>query len=181
MIYFISDTHFYQDSIIKYCGRPFKNIKEMHEKIIENWNYTVKDSDTVYFLGDFSLGYQEQTRDILNRLNGIKLLIMGNHDINLTEEEWHSLGFDTVFNTPQKLYYVDNNQNFQYVILSHIPQYIRDNEFNIHGHIHNDLLETQYPDMNPKNHFCVSVERINYTPISLTDIQKIIESYKKEK
>ena len=51
-IFYISDLHFGHDNIIKYDNRPFKNTKEMEEKIIENWNNTVDNDDTVYILGD---------------------------------------------------------------------------------------------------------------------------------
>ncbi|MFR3182150.1 MAG: hypothetical protein ACLTPN_00790 [Clostridia bacterium] len=70
------------------------------------------------------------------------------------------------------MYYIDRDHRCRYVLLSHEPQYIKDNEFNIHGHIHDALIESEYPDMSPNNHLCVSVERINYKPISFEEIQK---------
>ncbi len=172
MIYFISDTHFYHKSIIPYCKRPFASIEEMNKKLIDNWNYTINDDDTIYFLGDFSFGNTEQNHAICNQLKGIKVIIRGNHDRDRGEQSWKNMGFDLVLDSPQKLYYADRNHNFKYVILSHEPQYIKDNEFNIHGHIHDALLDSEYPDMSPNNHLCVCVERINYKPISFEDIQK---------
>ena len=77
-----------------------------------------------------------------------------------------------MFKTPQVLYYADKNSNLRHVTLSHEPQYISNNEFNIHGHIHDSLLSSEYPDMNQNNHLCVCVERINYRPISFEDIQR---------
>ena len=75
LIYFISDTHFCQKSIIPYCHRPFGSVDEMNEKLIENWNSVVKKDDKVYFLGDFCLGDLSEKRDILNRLNGYKIIV----------------------------------------------------------------------------------------------------------
>ena len=52
-IYIISDTHFNHENIIKYCNRPFKDINEMNDAIIDNWNRIVKKDEIVYHLGDF--------------------------------------------------------------------------------------------------------------------------------
>ena len=51
-VYLISDTHFYHNKIGKYCGRP----DNWFDLIINNWNRTVKNSDIVLHLGDFSFG-----------------------------------------------------------------------------------------------------------------------------
>ncbi len=73
---------------------------------------------------------------------------------------------------PQKIMYIDKNFKVREILLSHQPQYITNDEFNIHGHIHNTPLKDEYPDMNSNNHLCVSVEMIDYTPISFEYIQK---------
>lgn len=46
----LSDTHFGHANVIKYDNRPFTNVKEMDNKMIENWNRTVKPDDTIYHL-----------------------------------------------------------------------------------------------------------------------------------
>ncbi len=61
MMYFISDTHFNHSNIIKYCRLSFKDINEMNETIINNWNSVVTKGDTVYHLGDFCLSTDEKT------------------------------------------------------------------------------------------------------------------------
>ena len=66
--YFIADTHFNHKNILKYCNRPFSNVKEMNEKLIENWNNTVKKDDVVYMLGDFCMGNKEEIKKFTEKL-----------------------------------------------------------------------------------------------------------------
>ena len=182
IIYFISDTHFYHRAVISYCHRPFASVEEMNETLINNWNKTVKNTDIVYFLGDFSFSNAENNREVCRRLNGHKIMLRGNHDRSGGEIHWKKIGFDEVIDGEQKLYYIDKDCNMRYVVISHEPKYVRSDEFNIHGHIHDALVENDYPSMSPKNHLCVCVERINYTPISFEEIQKeyLEKFFKKE-
>ncbi len=79
MRYFIADTHFNHENIIKYCNRPFKNSKEMNEYIISKWNSVVTKDDIVYHLGDVGFGSTEELKKLVSSLNGTKILIRGNH------------------------------------------------------------------------------------------------------
>ena len=79
MIFFTSDTHFGHAKIIEYCNRPFTDISHMNESMIEKWNAVVGPGDTVYHLGDFSMGPKENVQ-IRKRLNGKVILVKGNHD-----------------------------------------------------------------------------------------------------
>ena len=47
--WFISDTHFSYANIIKYAGRPFANVDEMNQTLIDNWNSFVGVDDQVFF------------------------------------------------------------------------------------------------------------------------------------
>ena len=76
-VWFISDTHFNHGNVIKYCNRPFASVDEMNERIVENWNGCVARHDRIYIIGDFAFS---RHLDFINRLNGQKHLILGNHD-----------------------------------------------------------------------------------------------------
>lgn len=89
-IWFTSDTHFSHRNVVRFNLNRLSNLKltiddtdmlkKHDEELIKKWNETVKKKDTVYILGDFSFASADETRKLLERLNGIKHLIIGNHD-----------------------------------------------------------------------------------------------------
>lgn len=79
--FYISDTHFGHDNIIKYDKRPFKDVDEMNSEMIRRWNAVVGPDDIVYILGDFCWKKQSEWYDIVKQLAGNKVLIRGNHDL----------------------------------------------------------------------------------------------------
>lgn len=66
----------------------------MNEVMIKNWNEVVSPSDTIYHLGDFALGPKTLWRGYMERLNGTKILVKGNHDMPAAKMK--ELGFDEV-------------------------------------------------------------------------------------
>lgn len=72
--FFTSDTHFGHANIIRFCKRPFENVEEMNEALIENWNKVVSDDDTVFHLGDFAFGGSNVWKEIIPRLKGSELI-----------------------------------------------------------------------------------------------------------
>lgn len=80
MYYYISDLHFGHENVIRFDGRPFDNVDDMELWVKSRWNSKIKNSDTVFILGDFSFEKTEKTGEILRSLNGKKVLIIGNHD-----------------------------------------------------------------------------------------------------
>lgn len=76
MIYFIADTHFGHENVIKFCDRPFACADEMNEALISNWNERVNGNDTVYIIGDMFFRCREP-ESILKRLRGKKQLKSG--------------------------------------------------------------------------------------------------------
>lgn len=160
-IWFIADFHFGHDNVIRYCNRPFKTTTEMNTAMIKNFNKVVGKNDVVYILGDISWLNTQSTKQIIKSLNGFKFLVKGNHD-RKGNQYYRNMGFIEVYDHPIIL---DDK-----IALSHRPLYT--NYLNIHGHTHN-VKENK----KGTNNFCVSVEMINYTPISL---QEIVEQNKDE-
>jgi len=86
MNYYISDLHFFAKSQIdnggcNYDGRPYKTLEEMHENILRRWNQKITNGDTVYILGDISMGGAgEKLIELVAKLKGHKVLVKGNHD-----------------------------------------------------------------------------------------------------
>ena len=81
--YFWADTHFNHEGILSYTARPYSNIKEMNDALVEKWNSVVKkEGDTVWVLGDFGFHHSrgEDLFQIFYRLRGKKSLVIGNHD-----------------------------------------------------------------------------------------------------
>lgn len=91
-IFFTSDHHFGHRGILSMCGRPFADVAEMDEVMIARWNERVRKGDTVYHLGDLTMGASaERGREIFDRLNGRKHLIIGNHDrLKVRDLPWAS-------------------------------------------------------------------------------------------
>ena len=167
-IYLIADTHFGDDSIRRYENRPFDSVSEMDNTLVNNWNNTVTDSDEVYVLGDF--GGNGNESDILRKLNGKKYLVKGNHDTE-SNNYYRNCGFEEVYDLPVLFK--------SFWIMSHDAIYVNSNMpyANLFGHVHNTPIVRDYSSQ----HFCVSAERINYTPISFEDIaSKVKEAAKNE-
>ena len=158
--FFIADLHFDDINIKNYENRPFDSVKDMNESLIQNWNNTVSLEDCVYLLGDIgNISY-------IPMLNGTKYLVKGNHD-TCDNSFYRANGFAEVYDLPV-IY-----ENFW--ILSHEPLYINNNMpyANIFGHIHGN---PNYVSASSHG-FCVSVERINYTPVRFEKIKNIIAGY----
>lgn len=161
-IFFVADTHFGDDAIRRYENRPFSTVALMNEALIEYWNQVVGEQDEVYVPGDF--GVPNAVMHILPQLNGTKYLIKGNHDTQ-SNEFYRKAGFKEVYDHPIIL------ENFW--IISHEPLYTCSNMpyANIFGHVH----AAPYVKDFSAQHFCVSVERIGYAPISFDEIKRAVK------
>ena len=176
MNFYIADTHFGHNNAIKYDNRPFKSVEEMDDAMIQLWNETVKDDDTVYILGDFSWYKEDKTASILQKLKGYKILIKGNHDrVSPKVARCFSRVCD----------YAEVKDGNERVILSHYPIMFWNGMFrdtvHLYGHVHNtiqyeyclnigrELRNLQNIPMRMFNVGCM-MEYMNYIPRTLYEI-----------
>lgn len=161
-IFFIADTHFGSDQVRRYENRPFKDVLEMDAAMVERWNSTVSPDDIVWHLGDFGAeGHEEK---VLSQLNGTIFLVKGNHNSE-SNSYYRQAGFHEVYDHPILIK--------DFWLLSHEPLYVSKNVpyANIFGHVHQNPMYHTYSS----HHFCVSAERINYTPVSFSDIVRAVQ------
>lgn len=166
MIHFTADHHFWHKNIIEYAHRPFNDVEEMNEIMIHRWNSVVKDDHLTYVLGDFAFASPSKIDHLLRRLNGQKVLVLGNHDYTFKKAKWVKMGFDRV-TTGESIDIAG-----QRVELSHYPTYIA-SKWMLHGHVHNRwrVKENIYYTGGRLN---VGVDVWNFIPVSLNKIIKVV-------
>jgi calcineurin-like phosphoesterase family protein len=165
IVRFIADLHFSHTNMA--IRRGFSTVEEHDEHIITKWNSVVNKRDITYILGDITME-KSTPYHLLDRLNGTKKVILGNHD--------------KPSHVPELLKYVNSvggMVQYKGVVLTHGPIHPSELEYrfplNIHGHIHDKVVVldhwTNIPD---QRYICVSCERIDYTPKTLDELKNIL-------
>jgi calcineurin-like phosphoesterase family protein len=159
---FIADLHLGHENMAK--SRGFENSDSQDEYIVSKWNSVVTKKDLTYILGDVTMESPKKY-PILDRLNGRKIVVLGNHD--------------RVQDVPELLKYVDRVGGiikYKGIWLTHCPVHGSELEYrvnkNIHGHIHDKrvmLLDSCFEEPDPR-YICVSCEQVDYTPKSLEEL-----------
>ena len=175
-VFLVSDTHFGHAGVCRFTRadgvtklRPWDSAEEMDEAMVKAWNERVRPNDKVYHLGDVVIN--RKALPILDRLNGDKVLIRGNHDIFKLQDYLEH--FRDI-----RGYHVMNG-----MILSHVPIHadsIARFGCNIHGHLHaNRVMITTHNKANPivdVRYHCVCVEHTDFAPILFEDVIKRINN-----
>jgi len=197
--WFFSDPHFGHKAVIDFCDRPFKDIEEMNETIIKNWNKLVRPEDLCIFVGDVFFYYSKnEAKKLLSRMNGRKILVRGNHDTK--PRAMMNIGFEICVEQMEML--IANER----VTISHFPfrwskykhnwhtfkNRIRNifskrkrsadklyskrpenkGQFLIHGHTHSK------EKVNGKM-IHVGVDAWNFRPVNIQEISNIIDKIRK--
>jgi calcineurin-like phosphoesterase family protein len=153
-----SDTHFWHDNIIRYSDRPFLSIEEMNDIMLRNHNELVGPDDMVFWLGDFGFGQDDVLNRLLEKFNGYKILILGNHDVN--RGRLRELEFDEIH--VSRLETIGDVQ----LALTHFPvRGLPRPVVNVHGHEHS--RGRHYTGV---QHLNVCCELTGYRPRSWDDV-----------
>lgn len=188
MNYYIADTHFGHENIIKHDfrngGRVFKSIDEHDNLIIENINKIVTLQDNLYFLGDVSLYKSDKTAELIEKINCKNLyLLRGNHDRWIKDGKCKKL-FQGIYDVKQ---IEDNNR---LVFLCHYPIMMYPGQhrgmIHLYAHVHNTIEEKDYQEFimifndrlkerdgerfNPLQAYNVGCMLWNYKPVTLDEI-----------
>jgi calcineurin-like phosphoesterase family protein len=146
-VFVIADTHFSHKKVTEF--RPWPTVEEHDRELVARWNATVNKHDTVWHLGDVCLGGRDKLA-ILGQLNGIKKLVLGNHDVYRQTE--YGAYFSKIFGAAE----------WHDCILTHVPvhPYQLDSRYrlNVHGHMHAARIEGD------DRYKCVSAEQTDYRP-----------------
>lgn len=184
MIFFTSDWHDYHDNVLDFCKRPFSDVKEMRNALVERYNRKVRPDDTVFFVGDMCFGDYETSKELLLWLNGTKVLIQGNHD-KFSQKQYLSMGFSAVYEEllirmfgrririshyprrPSLWVRLVNREAHQLRYMDRRP--VKDGRWLIHGHTHS----TKQVDAKRKE-IHVGVDAWDFTPVSQRQIESLI-------
>ena len=167
-VFFTSDLHLFHDNIVSICERPFKDAEDMKESLIRNWNAIVPRNGQVFVLGDmfWKKGDMEKCVKVMERLNGQKWLVAGNHDL-FPREDYLAMGFEDARD------YLEVSVEKQVAVLCHYPM-LEWNGFyhgywHLHGHVHGRGSHFSFRVMD------VGVDANNYTPVPWRDVVKRLD------
>jgi calcineurin-like phosphoesterase family protein len=153
---FTSDSHYDQEAALRYGRSCFSSVDEMNETMITKWNALVKPGDTVIHVGDFCFR-RRTVHQILPRLNGKIVLVIGNHDEHYLRE-YHKYNVITTERLTLKI-------KGLLVECCHYPMFawkrMKFGSYHVHGHLHGDPHTIP-----PGRIYDACVENHDYAPFS---------------
>jgi len=180
--WFTADQHFDHSNIIEYADRPFSHVDEMNNILIQRWNMNIGPNDTVYLLGDFTLGADAQ--NFFSRLNG-KINVLANythHDRRWLENFnlafYRSMSGQYVHLEPPLLTLrfdnVKKNGRLLPIALCHFPLAVWENKhygaIHLHGHSHGKYIPAGTAIWEKGFIWDVGVDNNDFCPVSLRQV-----------
>ena len=136
-----SDLHFGHKNIMNFCpvtrARFRNDVDYMNEAMVKEWNDLIGVEDTVYILGDIAFLPAQKATEYMNRLNGTKILVEGNHDRKTLNDPSFRKCFKEVHS------YLSVNYNGTKVVMFHYPiaewDQMHRGAVHLHGHLHGGI------------------------------------------
>ena len=175
-IWLTSDLHFGHDREFIWGPRGFKNVHEMNEAIIKNWNTAIVPEDEVYVLGDLMLGDNDTGIKMIKQLKGTIHIVLGNHDTKARIEMYQEC-----YNVADIQYATVIKFKGYSFYLSHYPTITSNLEKEFGKHCLINLFAHTHQETNFYNDlpFCyhIGLDSHNCTPIT---IEQALEDIKAE-
>lgn len=154
-IWFTSDLHFGHRRILNFVPNRIKefnlnleeeNVIETHDNLlIEKWNNAISKHDIVYILGDVSFVSSDDTKKILEKLNGKKHLIIGNHDSPCSSLSNYFVSTSQIKEVTFKKIHYSFLEEDLHCILCHYPLIAWNRRMHgsvmLHGHTHGSICD----------------------------------------
>jgi len=153
----------------EYFAQLAKAVDRMDETLVDKWNKKVDVTDTVYHVGDVLFHTPEKAVRLLDRLNGKKILIFGNHDKTIKQSAEVRAKFERCYD------YHELKVGDQMIVLSHYAHLVWNKSHHgswmLHGHSHGGLV---YPFESKM--IDVGCDAHQYAPISYDEVKKIMDT-----
>lgn len=184
-----ADLHLGHGKIIQYekIRSRFSSAEEMDNYLIKRWNSVVSPIDHVYINGDVSFHDDAKTKELIESMNGVKHLILGNHDKDRSWGKWLKCGFASVqselilqaakdirLKFSHYPYSGENSHEGRFMDKRPVKQ---DGLWLVHGHMHSK--GSKFDAENQQ--VCVSTELWDFKPVNIDTILASIRKYNQQK
>lgn len=184
--WFTSDQHYCHSNVMRFCNRPWGDVKEMNKALTDNWNEVVGEKDVVFILGDFYWSKDpDAVKKKLDELKGAAIFVLlGNHDtteqFSKVRDKRIQIISDTAMVFVSGIDEDKPSREHEYM-LSHFPlatwPHFQRGSLNLHGHIHSgprSKVDIDRPGfdliLKQGKTYDVGVDNNNYYPVEIRDI-----------
>ncbi len=153
-----SDLHLGHSNICKF-REGFRDAQHHHEVIFENLARSINKRDHLILLGD--VAFTPYWNDMIKTIKCVKkTLILGNHETDRQVE------FKDLVETYDTIHSLWKTRGTWFSHCPIHPQELRGQKFNIHGHLHTDVIEDDPRYVN------VCVDHTDFKPVSFQELMK---------
>ncbi len=184
--WFTSDQHYGHSNVMRFCNRPWDDVKDMNQAITDNWNEVVGENDVVFMLGDFY--WKKDPWEVKKKLDELKaghiFILLGNHDEKEQFSKVNNKHIELISDTAMVFISgidEDKPSREHEFLLSHFPlatwPHFQRGTINLHGHIHSGprtKVDIDRPGfdlfLKPGLTWDVGVDNNNFYPVEIRDI-----------